>query len=279
MTHHADSLRSDQAAAGPMDAEPAGSGPAHSGPSGKEGASSSFPFPSGPAPFPPDPRRRVHLVVRPGVELLDLAGPGQVLATAGYPVEVVAVRPGVITSQGFLRIEPTGILGQGDPPHIVVVPGGSSETGLEDPELIQALAATRAPVLFSVCTGALLLAAAGRLAGLEVTTWHGALSRLRALAPGATVVQGVRFTDNVLGEGGAPAGAGPEAGAGPGAGEGERDGRGGGTPAQARRVITSAGVSAGIDAALHLVSVLDGEARALAVARYMEYPWPLEAGR
>jgi transcriptional regulator GlxA family with amidase domain len=88
--------------------------------------------------------------------------------------------------------------------------------------------------VLSVCTGALVLAAAGLLDGLEATTWHGAFDRLRAAAPGARVREGVRFVDN-------------------------------------GRIVTSAGVSAGIDAALHLVGRLDGPERARAVARYMEY--------
>ncbi len=178
--------------------------------------------------------RTVQLVLREGVELLDFAGPGQVFAAAGYRVGAVAPRPGTVTSQGFLRVEPTGVLGQGPDPDILVVPGGSSETGLADVELIEALRRVRPGILFSVCTGALLLAAAGRLEGLEATTWHGALARLRALAPGCRVLEGIRFVDN-------------------------------------GHVVTSAGVSAGIDAALHLVARLEGEAAAREAARYMEY--------
>lgn len=179
-------------------------------------------------------RRTVHLLVREGVELLDFAGPGQVFAAAGWDVHAVAVRPRTVTSQGFLRVEPTRLLGQGPPPDILVVPGGSSDHGLADAALIEALRVARAGILFSVCTGALLLAAAGRLRQLEATTWHGAFDRLRALEPTCHVRPGVRFTDN-------------------------------------GQVVTSAGVSAGIDAALHLVARVDGPARAHEVRVYMEY--------
>jgi transcriptional regulator GlxA family with amidase domain len=178
--------------------------------------------------------RSVHLLLREGVELLDFAGPGQVFAAAGYDVDAVAVRPGTVTSQGFLRVEPTGILFDGPEPDLLVVPGGNAEAGLSDAALIAALGRVRPGILFSVCTGALLLAAAGRLRGLEVTTWHGALDRLRAIEPGCTVVEGVRFVDN-------------------------------------GDVVTSAGVSAGIDAALHLVKRLDGVHAAREAAHYMEY--------
>jgi transcriptional regulator GlxA family with amidase domain len=180
--------------------------------------------------------RTVHLVLWEGVELLDFAGPGQVFATAGYRVRAVAARPGAIVSQGFLRVEPDGILGDGDPPDLLVVPGGGSERAVADALLVEGVRrrAAEAGVVLSVCTGALVLAAAGLLDGLEATTWHGAFDRLRAAAPGARVREGVRFVDN-------------------------------------GRIVTSAGVSAGIDAALHLVGRLDGPERARAVARYMEY--------
>jgi len=182
---------------------------------------------------------RVQIVLWDGVELLDFAGPGQVLATAGFQVRTVAARPGSIVSQGFLRVSPDGVLGQGPPPDLLVVPGGSSEGAVADAALVQGIRSvgSQAPLVLSVCTGALVLAAAGLLEGLEATTWHGALDRLREAAPRTRVVEGVRWVDN-------------------------------------GRVITAAGVSAGIDAALHLVGRLRGEAAREATARYMEYPAP-----
>jgi transcriptional regulator GlxA family with amidase domain len=96
--------------------------------------------------------------------------------------------------------------------------------------------AAHAEVVLSVCTGALLLARAGLLAGLEVTTHHGALDLLAETAPDAVVRADRRFVDN-------------------------------------GRVITSAGISAGIDAALHVVARLLGEAQARETAAYMEYEW------
>jgi len=186
-----------------------------------------------------DPIRRVEIVLWDGVELLDFAGPGQVLATAGFQVRTVAARPGSIVSQGFLRVEPDGVLGAGPAPDLLVVPGGSTERAVADPVLVEGVrtAASEARLVFSVCTGALVLAAAGLLDGLEATTWHGALDRLRVAAPRTRVVEGVRWVDN-------------------------------------GRIVTAAGVSAGIDAALHLVGRLRGDEARVATARYMEYPAP-----
>lgn len=186
-----------------------------------------------------DSVHRVQIVLWDGVELLDFAGPGQVLATAGFQLRTVAARPGSIVSQGFLRVEPDGVLGAGPAPDLLVVPGGSTERAVADSLLVEGVrtAASQARVVFSVCTGALVLAAAGLLDGLEATTWHRALDRLRAAAPRTRVVEGVRWVDN-------------------------------------GRIVTAAGVSAGIDAALHLVGRLRGDAARQATARYMEYPAP-----
>jgi transcriptional regulator GlxA family with amidase domain len=94
----------------------------------------------------------------------------------------------------------------------------------------------KAELVLSVCTGALLLAKAGLLDGLEATTHHGALDLLRQVAPRTIVHADRRFVDN-------------------------------------GRVICSAGIAAGIDMSLHVVGRLLGQEAAVKTARYMEYPW------
>ena len=93
-----------------------------------------------------------------------------------------------------------------------------------------------AELVLSVCTGALLLAKAGLLDGLEVTTHHGGIDLLRQVAPKTTVHADCRFVDN-------------------------------------GRVICSAGIAAGIDMSLHVVARLLGKGVAEKAARQMEYPW------
>lgn len=84
------------------------------------------------------------------------------------------------------------------PPRIFVVPGGSSEVAVDDDLLVagvaQAARETLAAggIVLSVCTGALVLAAARLLDDLEATTWHGALDRLREAAPRTRVMEGRR---------------------------------------------------------------------------------------
>jgi transcriptional regulator GlxA family with amidase domain len=89
----------------------------------------------------------------------------------------------------------------------------------------------------SVCTGALVLAKAGLLDGLRITTHHLALDLLRELAPAATFDPSQRFHDN-------------------------------------GKIITAAGISAGLDSSLHVVARLLGPAAAEATARQMEYEAP-----
>jgi len=96
-----------------------------------------------------------------------------------------------------------------------------------------------AELTLSVCTGALLLAKAGLLAGLTATTHHGAIEELRAIAPQLRIEPERRYVDN-------------------------------------GRVILSAGVAAGIDMSLAVVARLLGPETAAETASYIEYPWPCD---
>ena len=188
------------------------------------------------------PRRKVAILVFEGVELLDFAGPGEVFAAAGragaFDVFTVGVTREPIVSQGFLRITPEHSLADAPRPDLLVIPGGNVGSLLRSPEAMAWIKATArtAEVVMSVCNGALALAEAGLLEGLSATTHHGSIERLRQMAPATRVVEGERFVDN-------------------------------------GRMVTAAGVSAGIDGALHLVSRLLGEEKAQSTARYMEYAW------
>ena len=95
-------------------------------------------------------------------------------------------------------------------------------------------ASEKAELVLSVCTGALLLAKAGLLDGLEATTHHGAIDLLREVAPKTNVHADRRFVDN-------------------------------------GRVVCSAGIAAGIDMGLHAVARLLGREVAEKTARQMEY--------
>jgi transcriptional regulator GlxA family with amidase domain len=190
--------------------------------------------------------RTVAVLLFDDVEVLDFAGPFEVFGVTGkrqnatpFSVITVAEHHGIIRARNGLAVSPTHSFADCPPPDVLVVPGGYGTRREMHNELvidwIRSQAAS-AEVVLSVCTGALLLARAGLLAGLEVTTHHGALDLLATTAPDAVVRADQRFVDN-------------------------------------GRIITSAGISAGIDAALHVVARLLGEAQARETAAYMEYDW------
>lgn len=196
----------------------------------------------GAAPAAAEGPRKVAIVLFPGVELLDFAGPGEVFAAArgpkGHAFEVmtVAASRAPLTSQRFLSITPTYTFEDCPAPDIVVIPGGAVP---DDDLALRAwvLACSKdAEVMMSVCNGAGVLAAAGLLDGLEVTSHHGVLEYVQLLAPKANFVSNRRFVDH-------------------------------------GRIFTAAGVSAGIDGALQVVSRLVSERSARLAAEYMEYDW------
>jgi putative intracellular protease/amidase len=184
--------------------------------------------------------RQVAIVVYPGVELLDFAGPGEVFSAAGngaFAVFTVAASRGEITSQGFVKITPDYAIDTAPRPDLIVIPGGGVGALYEDGKMMAWLkkSAATAEITMSVCNGALVLARAGLLDGQEATTHWGSLPALRKFAK-ITVRADARFTDG-------------------------------------GRVVTTQGVSAGIDGALHVVERLLGAEPAWSAAHYMMYRW------
>lgn len=189
---------------------------------------------------------RVSVLVFDDADVLDIAGPYEVFAVAGrrdglepFQVALVGASPGRIALRGGFRVEPACTIADAPPTDILIIPGGVGTRRLMDDAALLAWlrqAADRAELVLSVCTGALLLGKAGLLDGLDVTTHQSALELLREVAPGARVHRGERFLDN-------------------------------------GKTIVAAGISAGIDMALHAVGRLLGEDRAAEAAAYMEYHW------
>jgi transcriptional regulator GlxA family with amidase domain len=188
----------------------------------------------------------VAIFLYQGVELLDFAGPTEVFsATSGFKVYTVSVDGQDILSQGLVTVKPQFSIDNAPVPDIIVFPGGSSGASSKNEKVIQwaqsAIKDNRS--VMSVCTGAFILARAGLLDGKNITTHHGSLESLQQLLPSATVLADTRFVDN-------------------------------------DRIITTAGVSAGIDGALHMVARIKGLEVAKATARYMEYDkWHPEEGK
>lgn len=170
-----------------------------------------------------------------GVEVLDFAGPMEVFAYAGYNVFTVSKTTDQIVSQGILKVIPDYSIYNAPKADILAFFGGNSNVASEDKEVINWVKGQNdIKYHFSVCTGAFILAESQLLDGKTATTFHNALDNLRTKYPEIKVLDDVRFVDN-------------------------------------GKVITTAGISAGIDGALHLVAKLEGLAQAKWIAYHMEY--------
>lgn len=178
---------------------------------------------------------RIAFYLQNGVEVLDFAGPMEVFSYAQFEVFTVSKTKAPITSQGILKIIPDYSIDDAPKADIIAFFGGNAGTASNDPKVIDWLKRQPTPAYyFSVCTGAFILGKAGLLDNLTVTTFHESIDNLKKAVPSAKVLSNVRFVDN-------------------------------------GKVITTAGISAGIDGALHLVAKMRGEQAARNVAAYMEY--------
>lgn len=188
--------------------------------------------------------KNVAILVFDNVEILDFAGPYESFATAGridnsslFNVYTVSEKSGPIMARDHLSINPRYSFS--DAPHtdILLVPGGpGTEKEVFNDTLINWVKRTAQEVelLLSVCDGAVVLGKAGLLDNLVATTHHLDVERLREVAPNTLIKETERIVDN-------------------------------------GQVIVAAGVSAGIDLSLYVVSKLLGKEWAVKTARIMEY--------
>jgi transcriptional regulator GlxA family with amidase domain len=186
--------------------------------------------------------RNVAFILFPGAEELDFAGPWEVytMTNAVVPGAVraytVSQDGGTVACAKGMRVEAEYSFANAPKADVIVVPGGlATRKEVDNPAIIEFIRAQDATseLTTSVCTGALLLERAGLLAGRKATTHWGAIDLLKA-KPEVEVLENARWVE-------------------------------------AGKVITSAGVSAGIDAALYAVGRLWGPDTARKVQRAMEY--------
>ncbi len=191
-------------------------------------------------------RRNVAIFIFNDVEVLDFAGPFEVFSVTSelnnyepFDVYTVAEKPSAITTVNGLSVNPKYCFADCPHPDIVIVPGGiGTRAEANDARVVGWVKTSfqQAELVLSVCSGARILAKSGLLDGLEATTHHQVIENLRELAPSAVVRENVRFVDN-------------------------------------GKIMTAAGISAGIDLSLHVVRKLLGGEIAAKTARYMEYDW------
>ena len=193
-------------------------------------------------------RYTVGILIFDDVEVLDFAGPFEVFSTTRLPGEpagddralqvvTIAERAATVKCRGGLLVEPHHTIEDHPPLDILVVPGGyGTRREATNARLLDWIAAQdhTTKLTTSVCTGAFLLAARGLLDNMPATTHWASIERLKAAHPLVDVRDDARFVDN-------------------------------------GHIVTSAGVSAGIDMALHVVGRLLGPDAARETARNMEY--------
>jgi transcriptional regulator GlxA family with amidase domain len=178
----------------------------------------------------------IAFYLQDNVEVLDFAGPMEVFITAGFNVFTVSKTYKPIRSKTVLFITPDYTIQDAPKSDILVVFGGPTQPTTDDPEVMSWIKAqtSKDQYVMSVCTGAFILGKAGVLDNLTATTFHTAIDDLAKACPKTKVLANTRFVDN-------------------------------------GKVITTAGISAGIDGALHLVEKLRGRAFAQGVATTIEY--------
>ena len=192
----------------------------------------------------------VGILVFPGVEVLDFAGPFEVFSVAArvakrdlgvaqaFTVSLIGARRDTIEARHGMGVLPHHGFDDAPAVDLLIVPGGLMGQPL-DCALTQAWVkrvSEQAALTASVCTGAFLLAKLGLLDGRPVTTHWDDIDELRATFPQLEVRENTPFVDT-------------------------------------GRVVTSGGISAGIGMSLHLVERVLGARMAAATARQMEYDW------
>jgi len=197
-------------------------------------------------------RKQVGILVFDDVEVLDFCGPFEVFSVtrlneerrreepSPFDVFLVAQASGPVTAVGGMKVLPQFAFGKCPKLDVLVVPGGWGTRAEMKNEVLLSFVKSRAKeveTLTSVCTGALILGKAGLLDGLRATTHWRSLELMQELFPKVQVDR----ESHVVEQG---------------------------------NVLTSAGISAGIDMALRVVIRYFGEAVARSTTRHMEYPFP-----
>ena len=188
--------------------------------------------------------KNLAILVHDDVEVLDFCGPFEAFGVTGeagnpyFNVFTVAEESRPVRANTGMIVQPNHSFDDCPPLFMLLIPGGNTSVLTQNPRVMAWVAEQEKQVehLVSVCTGAMVLAQLGLLDGLEATTHYGSYDRLQEAAPKAVVRRDVRVADN-------------------------------------GHIVTGAGVSAGIDLALHMIARLYGMQEARDVAEYMMYRW------
>ncbi len=178
----------------------------------------------------------VCFYLQDNVEVLDFAGPLEVFTVAGFNVFIVSKTLEPIKTQGVLTMIPEFTINNAPPADVMVFFGGSHGAPSNDPQIIDWIKSRikTTDYFISVCTGAFIMGRAGILDGLSATCYKAQIDNLQKALPKTKVLRDVRVVDN-------------------------------------GNVISTAGISAGIDGALHFIGKIKGDEYAQYVADIIEY--------
>lgn len=172
------------------------------------------------------------------VQTMDFAAPLEVFDQASYNVFTVAKNLEPVTTSSGQKLLPSYEFTNCPKIEILVIPGGRDFDQASDPDEIgwmKEISKTSKHIL-TVCCGSIEYAKAGLLGNQAATTHHGYLDDLKKYEPNAEIISGRKWVDS-------------------------------------GKLITSGGLCSGIDAALHLVSKINGITEAERIAKWMEFPW------
>jgi putative intracellular protease/amidase len=184
-------------------------------------------------------RKKVAILIFTGVQIIDYTGPYEIFQAAGFDVYTVAATKDPITTVAGMTVVPKYTFEDAPQPDVLVVPGGGINGVHESAATLKWISdvTAKAEHTMSVCNGAFILAQVGLLDGLTATTTFHNIPRLGAMYPKIKkVVDDQRYVDN-------------------------------------GKIITTGGLSAGIDGALHVVALMRGNGEAQKVAIGEEYDW------
>jgi putative intracellular protease/amidase len=190
-------------------------------------------------------RKKVAILIFGGAEAIDYAGPYEVFNAQSFAFDVytVAATAAPVATGTGLQVTPNYTFATAPQADVVIIPGGMVENVEHDEATLNWIRTQTAHAQYtmSVCNGAFVLANTGLLDGLTATTTRTNIDRLRADHPAIKVVRDRRIVDN-------------------------------------GKIVTTGGVSAGIDGSLHVLGKMLGQGNEQADALYMEYDAQTESG-
>jgi putative intracellular protease/amidase len=192
--------------------------------------------------------RNLAILIFDGVQIIDYTGPYETFGhvynddAPAFNIYTVSEKTNPITTSMGMSVNPKYSFENAPKPDVLLIPGGDVRGQLDNPTVLRWVQekAQGAEIVLSVCNGAFILAKTGLIDGMEATTTAGLIPRLREAAPKVKVVDDRRFVDN-------------------------------------GKFITAAGLSSGIDGALHVIERLYGKGSAQMAALGMEYNWDPES--